>query len=138
LRWHLEEIVVCINGRQVYLWRAVDDESEVLEVLIQRRRYKATAGKLIRKLLKKHGFAPIRIMTDKLRSYGAAFKEIGLGADHEQGVYRNNRAEISDRPLRRREWKMRRFKSPGSIQYFVPICAATCNTFNLQRSLNFC
>ena len=77
------------------LWRAVDDEGEVLEVLIQRQRNKAAASKLIRKLLKKHGFAPTRVTTDKLRSYGAAFKEIGLSADHEQGVYQNNRAEVS-------------------------------------------
>lgn len=81
--------MVCINGRQVYPWRAVDDESEVLEVLIERRRNKATAGKLIRKLLKKHDLAPTRITSDKLWFYGAAFKEIGLGVDHEQGVYRN-------------------------------------------------
>jgi hypothetical protein len=102
-RWHLDEMVVRINGRQMYLWRAVDDEGEVLEVLIQRRRNKAAARKLIRKLLRKHGFAPTRVTTDKLRSYGAAFKEIGLSADHEQGVYQNNRAEVSHQPLRRRD-----------------------------------
>jgi len=77
-RWHLDEMVVRINGRRMYLWRAVDDEGEVLEVLIQRRRNKAAAGKLIRKLLRKQGFAPTCVTTDKLRSYGAAFQEIGL------------------------------------------------------------
>jgi transposase-like protein len=119
----------------VYLWRAVDDESEVLEVLIQSRRNKVAARKLIRKLLRKHGFAPTRVTTDNLRSYGAAFKEIGLSADHEQGAYQNNRAEVSYQPLRRRERQMQRFKSPGSAQRFVSMHAATCNTFNLQRHL---
>jgi transposase-like protein len=131
-RWHLDEMVVRINGRQMYLWRAVDDEGEVLEVLIQRRRNKTSAQKLICKLLRKQGFAPTRVTTDKLRSYGAAFKEIGLSADHEQGIYQNNRAEVSHQPLRRREHKMQRFKSPGSAQRFVSMHAATCNTFNLQ------
>jgi transposase-like protein len=134
-RWHLDEMVVRVNEWQMYLWRAVDDGGEVLEVLIQRRRNKAAARKLIRKLLKKHGFAPTRVTTDKLRSYGAAFKEIGLSADHEQGVYQNNRAEVSHQPLRRRERKMRRFKSPGSTQRFISMHAATYNTFNLQRHL---
>src|SRR3954471_21165420 len=119
----------------VYLWRAGDDESEVLEVLIQSRRNKVAARKLIRKLLKKHGFAPTRVTTDKLRSYGAAFKEIGLNADHEQGAYQNNRAEVSHQPLRRRERKMQRFKSPGPAQRFVSMHAATYNTFNVQRPL---
>jgi putative transposase len=120
-RWHLDEMVVRINGRSMYLWRAVDDE--VLEVLVQRRRNKAAAGKLIGKLLRKQGFAPTRATADKLRSYGAAFKEIGLTADHEHGARRNNRAEVSHQPLRRRERKMR---------------AATYNTFNLQRHLRIC
>ena len=78
----------------------------MLEVLIQSRRNKAAARKLIRKLLKKHGFAPTRVTTDQLRSYRAAFKEIGLSANHEQGAYQNNRAEVSHQPLRRRERKM--------------------------------
>jgi transposase-like protein len=80
-------MVVRISGRPIYLWRAVDDESEVLKVLIQGRRNKAAARKLIRKLLKKHGFAPTWITTDKLRSYGTTFKEIGLSADHERGFH---------------------------------------------------
>ena len=117
------------------LWRAVDDEGEVLEVLIQRRRNKAAARKLIRKLLRKHGFAPTQVTTGKLRSYGAAFKEIDLSADHEQGIYQNNRAEVSHQPLCRRERKMQRFKSPGSAQRFVSMHATTYNTFNVQSHL---
>jgi hypothetical protein len=77
-RWYFDEMVSRIAGKQMSLWRAVDDEGEVLEVLIRRRRNKAAAGKLIRKLLRKQGFAPTCVMTDKLRSYGAAFQEIGL------------------------------------------------------------
>jgi transposase-like protein len=89
----------------------------------------------MRKLLKKQGFAPTVVVTDKLRSYGAAFQEIGLSARHEQGVRKNNRAENSHQPVRRRERKMQRFKSPGSAQHFLSCHAAVHNTFNLQRHL---
>src|SRR5919199_5439909 len=82
--WHLDEMAVRIAGRQMYLWRAVDSEGEVLDVLVQRRWDKAAALKLMRKLLRKQGFAPAVVMTDQLRSYGAAFREIGLSARHEQ------------------------------------------------------
>ena len=110
-RWHLDEMVIRVSGRLMYLWRAVDAEGEVLKVLVQRRRDKAAALKVMRKLLKKYGFAPIQVTTDKLRSYRAAFREIGLTAHHEQGRRTNNRAEVSHQPVRRRERKMRRFKS---------------------------
>ena len=85
-RWHLDEMAVMIAGTQFWLWRAVDDEGEVLDLLVQRRRDKAAAVKLMRKLLKKQGFAPDVLVTDKLRSYGAAKAEIGLSARHEQGL----------------------------------------------------
>jgi transposase-like protein len=85
-RWHLDEMAVVIAGRQFWLWRAVDDEGEVLDLLVQQRRDKATAVKLMRKLLKKQGFAPDVLVTDKLRSYRAARSEIGLSARHEQGL----------------------------------------------------
>jgi transposase-like protein len=134
-RWHLDEMVVRIAGKQMYLWRAVDDEGEVLEVLVQRRRDKAAARKLMRKLLGKQGFAPAVVTTDKLRSYGAAFAELGITARHEQGLRKNNRAEVSHQPVRRRERKMQRFKSPGSAQRFVSMHSAACNTFNVQRHL---
>ena len=134
-RWHLDEMVIRVSGRLMYLWRAVDDEGELLEVLVQRRRDKAAALKLMRKLLKKRGFAPTQVTTDKLRSYGAAFRDLGLTARHEQGRRTNNRAEVSHQPVRRREGKIQRFKSPAAAQRFVSMHAATYNTFNLQRHL---
>src|SRR3712207_8153617 len=124
-----------IAGEQMYLWRAVDDEGEVLDVLVQRRRDKAAALELMRKLLRKQGFAPTEITTDGLRSYGEAFAEIGLAARHEQGLRQNNRAEVSHQPVRRRERKMQRFKSPGSAQRFLSMHSAAYNTFNVQRHL---
>ena len=112
-RWHLDEMVVRIAGKHMYLWRAVDHEGEVLEILVQRRRDRSAAVKLMRKLLRKQGFAPTRVTTDKLRSYGAAFRHLGLSCHHEQGLRENNRAENSHQVVRRRERKMQRFKSAG-------------------------
>jgi transposase-like protein len=123
-RWHLDEMVVSIAGRNFWLWRAVDDEGQVLDLLVQRRRNRAAAVKLLRKLLKKQGFAPETMVTDRLRSYAAAKAELGLSARHEQGLRKNNRAENSHQPTRRRERKMQRFKSLGSAQRFLSIHAA--------------
>jgi len=133
--WHLDEMVVSIQGRRMYLWRAVDNEGEVLDILLQRRRDKAAAVKLMRKLLKKQGYAPDVLVTDKLGSYGAARRELGLSARHEQGLRKNNRAENSHQPVRRRERKQQRFKSARSAQRFLSMHAAFHNTFNLQRHL---
>ena len=92
-RWHLDEVFVSINGKRMYLWRAVDCEGEVLDILVQSRRNKKAAVKLIRKLLKKQGFVPDTFVTDKLPSYGAALKDPGLSKRHDFGGRKNNRAE---------------------------------------------
>jgi transposase-like protein len=134
-RWRLDEMAVIIGGRPFWLWRAIDDEGEVLDLLVQRRRDTAAAVKLMRKLLKKQGFAPEVLVTDKLRPYGAAKSEMSLGARHDQGLRQNNRAENSHLPVRPRERKMQRFISPGSAQRFLSVHAAVQNTFNVQRHL---
>ena len=113
----------------------VDGEGEVLDVLVQPRRDKVAAFKLLRKLLKRQGFAPTVIVTDKLRSYGAALQVIGYSGHHEQGLRANNRAENSHQPVRRRERKMQGFKSAASAQRFVSVHAAVYNVFNVQRPL---
>jgi putative transposase len=134
-RWHLDEMVVRIAGKRMYLWRAVDHEGEVLDMLVQCRRDKRAALRLMRKLLRKQGFTPKLLTTDKLGSYGAAFRHLHLTCPHEQGLRKNNRAENSHQVVRRRERKMQRFKSARSAQRFLSIHAAVHNTFNLQRHL---
>jgi len=133
--WHLDEMAIVIRGKRHWLWRAVDNEGEILDFLVQPKRNARAALKLMRKLLKKQGWAPTRIMTDKLRSYHVAFRGLGLSAEHIDKKRANNRAENSHQPVRRRERKMQKFKSPGSAQMFLNIQSATYNTFYLQRYL---
>lgn len=135
-RWHLDEAVCRIGGRRMYLWRAVDDEGEVLDVLVQKRRNKHAALKLLRRLLRNTGIHPESIVTDKLASYRAAMKVVHLQSRHQPGGMReNNRAENSHLVIRRRERKQQRFKSQGSAQRFLPTHGPIYNTFNLQPHL---
>lgn len=133
--WHLDEMVVVIRGRKFWLWRADDYEGEALDFLVQPRRDARAAIRLMKKLLKTYAFAPSRVVTDKLRSYRAALRSLGLQAEHDRGLRANNRAENSHQPVRRRERKMQRFKSAATTQRFLSIHAATYNTFYHQRHL---
>jgi len=112
-------VVVTIKGQQYYLWRAVDAEGNVLDVLLQRHRDTKAAERFFRKLLKKQGFVPRVIVTDKLKSYEAAKKQVLKDVEHRQHKGLNNRAENSHQPTRTRERRMRRFKSPGQAQRFL-------------------
>src|SRR5436305_4448069 len=134
-RWHLDEMVVRIAGERMYLWRAVDHEGEVLDILVQRRRDSRAALRIIRKLLKKQGFVPKLVVTDKLRSYACAFRRLRLTCRHEHGLRKNNRAENSHQAVRRHERKLQRFKSARSAQRFLNMHGAVHNAFNFQRHL---
>src|SRR3954462_14105532 len=132
-KWHLDEVVITIAGKKHWLWRAVDQEGFVLDVLVQSRRDKKAAKRLLRKLLKKQGRAPRVLITDKLRSYGAAKREIMPGVEHRQHKGLNNRAENSHQPARRRERIMKRFKSPRQVQRFLSTHDQINNLFLLPR-----
>jgi len=133
-RWHLDEVYVKINGEMHYLWRAVDHEGEVLESFVTKTRDKAAALKFIKKAMKRHG-NPRAIVTDRLRSYGAAMKEIGNAHRQETGGRLNNRAENSHLPFRRRERAMLRFRQMKTLQKFSAVHASVDNHFNQERHL---
>ncbi len=133
-RWHLDEVYVKINGEMRYLWRAVDHEGEVLESFVTKERDKAAALKFIKKAMKRHG-RPKTIVTDGLRSYGAALKEIGGTERQEVGRHLNNRAENSHQPFRRRERAMLRFRRMKTLQTFASVHGTVHNHFNQERHL---
>ncbi|MDH3264544.1 MAG: IS6 family transposase [Paracoccaceae bacterium] len=133
--WHLDEVFVKINGGMHYLWRAVDHEGEVLESFVTKTRDKKAALKFLRKAMRKHG-QPDVIVTDRLRSYGAALKEIGADNRQETGRWANNRAENSHLPFRRRERAMLRFRRMRNLQKFSSVHASVSNHFNQERGLS--
>ena len=132
-QWHLDEVFVKINGETHYLWRAVDHEGEVLESYVTKRRDRKAALKFLRKTMRRYG-RPQVIVTDQLRSYGAAMKEIGNADRQETGRWLNNRAENSHLPFRRRERAMLRFRRMRSLQKFVSVHASVYNHFNQERT----
>ena len=132
-KWHLDEVALKIAGKKHWVWRAVDQDGIVLDVLVQSRRNKGAAKRLLRKLLKRQCRAPRVMITDKLASYGAAKKEITPGIEHRQHKGLNNRAENSHQPTRRRERQMKRFKSAGQAQRFLSAHDQINNLFHLRR-----
>ena len=132
-KWHLDEVFVSINGAQQYLWRAVDQDGQVLDILVQPRRDKAAAVKFLRKLLKGLAYVPRVVITDKLASYGAAMRMMLPGVEHRRHKGLNNRAENSHQPTRERERRMRRFKDPGHAQRFLAAYGPIASHFRPRR-----
>jgi putative transposase len=132
-KWFLDEVFVQIHGEQHYLWRAVDQDGHVLDILVQSRRNAKAAKRFFRKLLRGLQYISRVIVTDKLKSYAAAKREILPSVEHRQSRYLNNRAEVSHQPTRRRERQMQRFKSPRQAQRFLATHSRIHNHFQLHR-----
>jgi putative transposase len=133
--WHLDELFVTIQGRRQYLWRAVDQDGDVIDILVQPRRDRRAAERFFRRLLKGQGGEPRRLVTDKLRSYSAARRDVMPSVRHDTSRYANNRAEVSHQPTRQRERQMRRFKSPEQAQQFLTVHGIIQNLFRVGRHL---
>jgi putative transposase len=134
-KWHLDEVFLIINGKRHYLWPAVDEDDNVLDILVQSQRNKKAAKKFFRKLLKGLRYVPRVVMTDKLKSYGAAKHEILPGVEHRQSRYLNDRCENSHWPTRQRERRMQGFKSPGHAQHFLSAYGPINQHFRPRRHL---
>ena len=133
--WYLDELFVRIQGRQQYLWRAVDEDGDLIDLLVQSRRNRRAATRFFRKLLKGQGREPRRLITDKLRSYSAAHRTVMPSVIHSTRQYENNRAEVSHQPIRQRERQMRRFKSAAQLQRFASVHGVVQNLFRVGRHL---
>jgi putative transposase len=133
--WHIDEVFVSIQGQRHYLWRAVDQDGDCLDILVQHRRNQRAAERFFRRLLKGQRRDPRWLVTDKLRSYDAAHRTSMPSVPHLNDVYANNRAEVSHEPTRQRERAMRRFKSPRQAQEFLTLHGRTQNLFRLGRHL---
>ena len=133
--WYLDELFVTIQGRQQYLWRAVDEDGDVIDILLQSRRDRRAAARFFRKLLKSQGCVLRRVVTDKLRSYAAARRSVMPSVIHCTDQYANNRAEVSHQPTRQRERQMRGFKSAAHLQRFASVHGVAQNLFRVGRHL---
>ena len=129
----MDEVFITIQGEQQYLWRAVDQAGDTIDMLVQRRRNQCAAERFFRRLLKGQGGEPRWLVTDKLRSYDAAHRTVMPTVSHINHVYANNRAEVSHQQTRQRERQMRRFKSVGQAQRFLSVHGVVQNLFNLGR-----
>ena len=133
--WHLDEVFVTTQGRRQYLWRAVDEDGDVLDILVQSHRNRRAAVRFFRTLLKAQGRVPRRLITDQLRSYAAAARIVMPSVVHVTDQYANNRAEVSHQPTRQRERQMRRFKSAAQLQRFASVHGIVQNLFRVSRHL---
>ena len=133
--WYLDEVFVRIQGRRRYLWRAIDQDGDLIDILVQSRRDRQAAARFFRTLLKDQGRVPRRLVADKLRSYSAAHRTVMPSVDHSTQQYENNRAEVSHQPTRQRERQMRRFKSAAHLQRFATVHGVVQNLFRVGRHL---